>query len=599
MEIFLTVLWFFGFVYASSRWLKMDVAYAPIFSASLVGLLLFVFAVSNYLKQGTWFIIYSGVILSAVCSIDAWYNRKKEQAFFPVKLFMVLLSLIVVSSLVSIGMKFTVIDDYVYWGIIGKYLYLNHHLPDSNTAIIARHLAYTPGTSIFQYLFYTLAGKYNPAISYFAQNILLISSLFVVLKKDDLKRTLIFLCLLVILLTLFSGSIFTKLQVDYLLSIYFFSVLWIYFREKPGLLTLLTISLPICFLFLIKEIGFALGFFLLIIIFFDLVFHKDLDRKTRVASIVFVVFIGSILFVLKQTWTDHCQAMGFLKFNTAVNMETIKHSLQIFSNENIQKGFFLFIRDIFIGPADRLNIPYIFWYLAVIFFWIKIYNKAGIKNQNRYARLLKILSVSFVIYLILMYFLQIIIFNVGVSYDHTIGLTRYLNIFFSQMVFFAVLLFVDHTFFKNTVSNKMLYSFILFGFLVLGISRIETTFHRDSHDKEAELIAQKIEMNMEKKKENLICVVPGTNDHHLGIKLLYHLLPDRVNHGGFPVQNKDIFLSSLQQYDYVFFNHPDPPVIEWIHPFVDKTFENQGFFRIRKEGTQTAEDKNIKLIKLF
>ncbi|MDA3788224.1 MAG: hypothetical protein PF503_06980, partial [Desulfobacula sp.] len=168
--------------------------------------------------------------MAAVCAIDAWYNRKTGQFPLPAKLFSALAALISISFLVPLGMKFTVIDDYVYWGIIGKYLYLNHHLPDANTAIIARHLAYTPGASIFQYFFYTLAGKYSQTLSYFAQNILLISALFVVLKKESIKKTLIFLCLLVVLLTLFSGSVFTKLQVDYLLSIYFFAILWIYIR---------------------------------------------------------------------------------------------------------------------------------------------------------------------------------------------------------------------------------------------------------------------------------------------------------------------------------------------------------------------------------
>ena len=171
VDIFLTVLCFSGFVYAVSRWLKIHFSYAPIFSASIIGILLFVFGVSNTLAPGTRFLIYTGFILSAVGGIDVWYNRKTIQNYCSVQLFVVLVSLIVISCLVALGMEFTVIDDYVYWGIIGKYLYLNDHLPDSNTAIIARHLAYTPGTSLFHYFFYTLTGKYNPAISYFAQNV--------------------------------------------------------------------------------------------------------------------------------------------------------------------------------------------------------------------------------------------------------------------------------------------------------------------------------------------------------------------------------------------------------------------------------------------
>jgi len=600
VDIFLTILCFSGFVYASSRWLRIDFSYAPLFATSLVGILLFVFAVSNYLKPGTFFLIYTGFILSGVCTIDAWRNRRTSQFSLIVPRFTVLVSLVAVSFLAPLWMKFTVIDDYVYWGIIGKYLFMNHHLPDPNTTIIAKHLAYTPGTSVFHYFFYMLTGKYSPSISYFAQNILLITALFVVVKKESIKRTIIFLCLLIFLLTLFSGSIFTKLQVDYLLSIYFFAILWIYFTEKSTFLTILTISLPACFLFLIKEIGFVLGLFVLIIILFDLIFHKDLDRKIKVKAIIFVFFTTGILFLLKQTWAVHLQTTGFLKFNTAVNMESIKLSFHIFSDENIQKGFLIFIKGILIGPADRLNLPYIFWYLAVVFFWIKIFAKLSADNKSRYARLLKIISVSFMIYLIMMYFLQIIIFRVGAGYDHTIGLTRYMNIFFSQVVFFTALLYVDYSFFQKKVSDKMVYSFIIAVILVLGLSRIETSLHRESHYKEAELIAKKVEMNIDNTKENLICIVPGTDDKHLGIKLLYHLLPNRVNHGGFPVKNREIFLSNLLKYDYVLFNNPNDSIVEWITPFIDKTFENLGFFMIKSDGVlQTGKDKNIRLKRLF
>ncbi|MDA3791150.1 MAG: hypothetical protein PF503_21965, partial [Desulfobacula sp.] len=183
--------------------------------------------------------------------------------------------------------------------------------------------------------------------------------------------------------------------------------------------------------------------------------------------------------------------------------------------------------------------------------------------------------------------------------DHTIGLTRYMNIFFSPVVFFTALLFVECYFFNNKVSNKGVYFFITAVILILGLSRIEISLHRESHYKSAELIAEKIEMNIEKTKENLICIVPGTKDNHLGIKLLYHLLPSRVNHGGFPVQNKEIFLSSLQQYDYVLFNGPNDRIIEWINPFVDKAFENQGFFKVRSEATGKETDTNIRLKKIF
>ena len=200
----------------------------------------------------------------------------------------------------------------------------------------------------------------------------------------------------------------------------------------------------------------------------------------------------------------------------------------------------------------------------------------------------------------MMYLFQIIIFRVGVNYDHTVGLTRYLNIFFSQVVFFTILLYVGHYFFQNKVSNKAVFSFVIIVVLVLGFSRIETSLHRDAHYKEAELISKKIEMKIDKTKNNLICIVPGTNDNHLGIKLLYHLLPNRINHGGFPVQDKETFLSTLFEQDYVLFYNPDDRIVEWIKPYIGKTFGKQAFFMIRSGGVLQADiDKNMKLKRLF
>ncbi len=614
VDIVLTILCLSGFIYASHRWLKIDFSYAPLFSVSLLGILLFIFALSNQLETGTRILIYAGYILSIICGIDAWKNQNREQLFIPVKIFMIFVLLIVLSYLITLGMQFTVIDDYVYWGIIGKYLYFNNHLPDANTTIIARHLAYTPGTGLFHYFFYTLAGKYSPSISYFAQNILLISAVFVVIKKKSIQKSLVLLCCLVILLTLFSGSVFTKLQVDYLLSVYFFALLWIYFREQPSFITIFTISAPVLFLFLIKEIGFVLSLLILVIIFFDLIFQKSHERKTKIKFIIYIVLLGGLLCLLKQTWAEHCQIMGFGKFNSAVNMDSIRQSFHIFSNQDIQKGFLIFLKDIFIGPADRLNIPYAFWYLSIIFIWFKILGKQNDYNKSRFILLGRILSVAFIIYLVMIYFLQIIVFKIGINGEHTIGLTRYLNIFFSQIVFFLSLLYIEQLLLSRQVSNKVSFSFILVVILVLGFSRIETTLRLEDHHKTAGLIAQKIENNIDKEQKQLICIVPGSNDNHLWIKLLYHLFPNRINHGAFPVKTREIFLSKLSQYDYVLFNNPGEKIVKWISPFTDHADEHnimqpggtQSYYKINIQKRSKAdsenmwfEEKKIRLEKLF
>ncbi|MDM8537887.1 hypothetical protein QUF70_14105, partial [Desulfobacterales bacterium HSG17] len=107
VDIVLTILCLSGFIYASHRWLKIDFSYTPLFSVSLMGILLFIFAVSNQLEIGTRVLIYTGYLLSAVCGIDVWKNKNRDQLFIPFKIFMIFVLLVVLSYLITLGMKFT------------------------------------------------------------------------------------------------------------------------------------------------------------------------------------------------------------------------------------------------------------------------------------------------------------------------------------------------------------------------------------------------------------------------------------------------------------------------------------------------------------
>ena len=252
IALFLTLLCFSGFVYAGIRWLRIDPSYAPLFSISSVGVVLFFFSLAGHLQAGAFCLIFSGLLLSLFWLPVCLNRLQKKPLLFLSGASLVFMILTGISFVLTHNMTFTVIDDYVYWGIIGKYLYINNHLPVAGCPLDPRILAYTPGTSLIHYFFNVLAGRYSLHISYFSQNLILISALFVVFDKENIKRSMVYMGFLVILMTVFFGSVFTKLQVDYLLSIICFSIFWIYTREKNMNLKVLTVSMPLCFLFLIK-----------------------------------------------------------------------------------------------------------------------------------------------------------------------------------------------------------------------------------------------------------------------------------------------------------------------------------------------------------
>ena len=493
------------------------------------------------------------------------------------------------------------VDDYVYWGIMGKYLYINNHLPVSGCPLDTRILAYTPGTSLIHYFFYHLFGKYSVHISYFAQNMILISALFAVVKKENIKKSIVYMGTLVILMTIFAGSIFTKLQVDHLLSIFSFSIFWVYCNEKNFYLKLLTISAPICFLFLIKEIGFVLGLLIITIIFFDILVTHTFDRKHKLKAIIFIILTGLSLFLLKKLWIDHVSALGFLKFHSAIQWESIKETLHIFSNTRIQKGFLIFIKQVFIGPADRLNIPYLFWYGIIGFLWFKVFKTSPNKERPRLVLFSGMVLISFFVYGFLLYCMQIIIFKVGSAYDHTIGFSRYLNILFSSIVFILAITFSHTIIFKNKdVTRKICIFFIGITFLVLGFSRLGTYVHREKQDIQIQRFSEQIQRKI-KNDVGSIGIVTKRGDGIPNLQFLYHLLPNKVDYKTKRFKDEPELIRYMMKYDYILLYNPEPLILDWLKPYIGKEswVEKTGFLRVRQGKSENKQSKKFSLERIL
>ncbi len=571
LDLSLTLICFSGFVYASIHWLKINLSYAPLFSVSFIGVLLFCFSIFNQLQAGTFFLIFSGFGL-CLFWVPVFLQKKREKALFALPRELILLIvLVIVSYILTYNMTFTVVDDYVYWGIMGKYLYINNHLPIAGCPLDQRILAYTPGTSLIHYFFYTLTGKYSVHISYFAQNIILASALFVVVNKENIKKSIAYLGILILLLTIFFGSVFTKLQVDYLLSLICFSVFWIYYNERNVHLKLLIVSMPICFLFLIKEIGFMLGLLISAIIVFDLLADKKLDWNEKFKPLGFIILTGAIVLLLKKLWISHISAMGFSEFANAIHLESIRNTLNIFSNEEIKKGFLIFMKEAFIGPADRLNIPYLLWYIIIAFLWIKNLNTIQDKDRSRFFLVSGIILISFLLYAFLLYCLQIIIFKVGSDFDHTMGFSRYLNILFSPIIFMVTITyFYTNIFNIYEIKIKILYPLICVVMLVLGFSRLEVYLNQEKQDVYVKAAADKIETKIENGVKS-IGIITGKNDNIANLQFQYHLLPNQVEIDIIrEFKNDNHLMQYMTTFDYMLLFHPQTIILDWLRPYIGK-----------------------------
>lgn len=561
----LTCLSFLGFVHAAHSRLRIKLSYSPLFSISFLGVCLYLFATAGYLRVGAQILLAAGAVFFILFLIESWRKKNNTDGMPFDRSMWIFVALLFISFLLAVKMAFTVIDDYVYWGIIGKYLYLHDHLPVSGNPLDKRILAYTPGTALIHYFFYILPGKYSSDTSYFAQNVILSSALFVLTDRVNMKKAIVLVCVQILLLTLFYGSVFNKLQVDYLLAVISFSLFWIYISEADLYRKLITVSMPLLFLFLVKQVGFALSIVALLMIFIDLFFNSFENKKEKIKAVLIVLTIGIGVVILQQIWAHRIQVLGFAEFHNAINPGTIKKALNIFGDAQVRKGFAIFVKEVLLGPADRMNLPYLFWYAILVFLGYKIKGHFPADSRKRRTVFFSSLCMILIIYLFSLYLLQIIIFNVGGSSDHAIGFARYFNIFFLPVVMICVLTALHQIRLKDRPVNvKVCTVFCILIITVLFASRVEVFLHREKQDVEVEMISHKIKNHIELKEGVLIGIITSKFDGLANLQFLYHLLPDTVDYNVSRFRDIEKMVQYIQKHDYVIVYYPGPGLSGWI-----------------------------------
>lgn len=598
IEIPLTLACFGGYILAARKFLHIPLRFAPLCSISLLGCLLFLFGITNNLENGATFLIVTGFTLFIALLVHGIITRQKpEDLTVPTTLIFLLLLLI--SFLYTRSMPFSVMDDYVYWGIIGKYLHIHNHLPDSLTSIMPRHLAYTPGPALIHYLFFRLVGTSSQPLTYFAQNILFISALFVVADPKRPAASLFLLCSGIILTTLQFGSVFAKLSPDFLLAAFFFAALWVLFStETPGR-KLLVLAPVILFTYLLKEVGLFLAAALLTTAFFFFIFSPAPEKRRGLLPVITgLLCIGGALFLFQSSWQNHCREMGFSQLVSPMNHESILQALRI-GNKEVRTGMTIFLKAITIGPADRLKLPYLFWYTLLFFCWRTLFKDTPHDRKPVYTSSLLILALFFSIYLLLIYFMQMVLFQIGTAFDHALGVTRYVNIYFGAIVLFSLAtFFLRHRFSKKSMPLKWLISALLLCIILLPLSR-NKRLQQDALDLVAARVGPKITDSITIDEKSKICAVPASGENLLGIRLLYYLQPAQVNYTSFPREKRETFQRALQAWDYCFLYEPEPVVVGWIEELSGEKFQKEGFYKIISTPASAANTERTTLEKIF
>jgi hypothetical protein len=582
-----------GFVFAAHRYLRLPWAFAPFFCVISLVVSQYVFAIAGVLAAGTWLAIASSWGLFIVITLQALHRKSLADYFNTTTL--ILLGLLIIAYLLSSGLFYRGIDEYAFWGPLSKSVFLHDRLPDSETVIYPRHLSYTPGLALLHYFVYQFYGYFTQSISYFAQSILTIAALLVITHQRDTSRRIIFITSLVFLVSIFFGSILTKLMVDYLLALCFFTSLWIWFSHEKLSVRLWCVLPVLPGLFLIKEAGLLLAGVLAPIIAIDLL--RQYWRNDRRQALIGLVCLGLALSTLlfgKLSWSAYVQAQGFSAFTQGTGSDNLWQAFNVFSADT-RAGMKLFLSHILFAHAEKVfTTPYLLWYLLLGLAWLGIFKRLDDAAQRqRYGILLGLLSAGFIIYVLGVYLLQVAVFKVGDEFDSPLALARYLNIYFIGWLAFSIYKYIDLGGAKSGTRYTSILACVLavgFGGLLV-INKMRLIHKTQASETIIQQQAERILAHIQPSRRHSICIISDDDKDDVQIKLrfLFYLLPQRSNYVTFPAHELTALTNRLSSCDYLFIHSAEHATLDNLNLAAPGAYRVNDFYQITQSPVLTLD----------
>ena len=163
-------------------------------------------------------------------------------------------------------------DDFSHWGLAVKNMSIFAALPSGIQEATITYTDYPPASTLFSWLWTWLSGGFNEGDTQRALNMMMFCFLLPMMREQEWNkpgRALAMLILLFVLPLAVSPKVYRTLQVDTVLGCITLYAIYSWFfcdRSKAGLLTL---SMSLCMLTLIKETGLLLAGMTLLLIIAD------------------------------------------------------------------------------------------------------------------------------------------------------------------------------------------------------------------------------------------------------------------------------------------------------------------------------------------
>jgi hypothetical protein len=518
MSILLNLLSLIGLCFFGRVIGKLHCSLCPLWVSALCILFLYIFALFGLLEVAANTLFALGLIFFVLFSFRIFCNVNRQEVTF----WALFIALLALSWLYVAGMAFSVSDDYVYWGAVSKYLFLKKSLLSAGHPLYYKHETYTPALALLHFFFLRGQEAFSERIIFFAQDWLLVSCVIALLKEQRLSQLNLML-LLVLACTLFFGSVFAKLSVDYFLSLLTFLLLWLNWHEDdPKQQWLFTLPC-ILLLFLVKQVGLVLAFFVLLCIFF-----QNVRSKTSRLQIIMVAACLFSLLILKFSWSAYCQSQNFQSF-ASLSLKDVVTLLSFWKKPLLAARWGDFFKSVLVLPIDRLNTPFIAWLMMLVGTSFYLCKQLPPLRAKQFQRFIMIFLIALLAYIISLGVFELHAFvDLRKPTSEFPGLARYLSLFFCGGLFFVLLLASERL--AETKPGLIKPSFFL---LVIGVvllvvvgrgKRLQEDYAKEN--RAVLLNLQRTFKPIKNSRPKTICLLKGPFDLVLSYEAIYALLPD-------------------------------------------------------------------------
>lgn len=248
------------------------------------------------------------------CIVTLFRDRKRLLTNLLTPGFLFFLCFLAFIFLAHYGRLFTWYDEFSHWGIVVKKMVFLDKLGTAPEVFIL-YEDYPSGTGLFHYFWMKINGGFSEGIAYRSMNLFILALLLPYLKVAKTKVQSLVTCLILFLLPMmFVSEIYQSMYVDGILGLATAYILFTYFTEGHTRFGLLSVSMGLFVLTLMKSSGFALALLCVIVIAVDLAINRKavkafiLPKKVLNSVLLALPLIGTL--AAKISWKIQMQMNG-------------------------------------------------------------------------------------------------------------------------------------------------------------------------------------------------------------------------------------------------------------------------------------------------